>query len=166
MSTPFLGEIRIVSFGFAPQGWATCDGQLVPINQNQALFAILGTTYGGNGTTTFALPDFRGRVPMHAGSGFVEGQSAGEPNHTLLPSEIPAHTHLPAGSSNSATQASPDGAFWAVTSSGSYSGSTPTTTLAPQAIAMAGGGQPHENMSPYLTLAFCIALQGIFPSRN
>jgi microcystin-dependent protein len=165
MSTPSIGEIRVVSFGFAPRGWATCDGQTLSIAQNQALFSILGTTYGGNGVNTFALPDFRGRIPVHIGSGYQEGQSSGQPTHTLLQSEMPVHTHVPAGSSNNVSQVSPDNAFWAVTSNGGYS-NTPTTTLAPQAIAVAGASQPHDNMSPYLTVAFCIALQGIFPSRN
>ena len=165
MSDPFIGEVRIVSFGFAPRGWATCDGQIMAIAQNPALFAILGTTYGGNGVNTFALPDLRGRVPVHVGPGFQLGQISGESSHTLLQSEMPPHTHQPAGSSNNVSQASPDNAFWAVTSSGSYS-NTPSTTLAPQAIAPAGSGQPHDNMSPYLAVSFCIALQGLFPSRN
>ena len=165
MAEPFLGEIRIFSFNFPPKGWAFCNGQTLPINQNQALFSILGTTYGGNGQTTFALPNFQGRVPMHVGNGFVLGQSSGEQAHTLLITEMAAHTHLPVGSSNNASQASPAAAYWATTADGSYS-SAATTNLAQQAIALAGGSQPHDNMSPYLTLTFCIALQGIFPSRN
>ena len=165
MSEPFLGEIRILSFSFAPSGWAFCDGQTLPINQNQALFSLLGTTYGGNGISTFALPNFQGRVPMHVGPGFVLGQTLGEAGHTLLVNEMPSHTHVPVGSSNTPHVASPAGAYWPTTSGGSYAPS-PTTTLAPQAIASGGGSQPHDNMSPYLTLNFCIALQGIFPSRN
>ena len=165
MAAPFLGEIRIFSFNFPPKGWAFCDGQTLPINQNQALFAILGTTYGGNGVTNFMLPNFQGRVPMHMGIGFTLGQSAGEQAHTLQISEMPAHTHPAVGSSNNVNQPSPTGAYWAVTDGGAYSTSS-TTSLASQAIVSAGGSQPHDNMSPYLTLSFCIALQGIFPSRN
>lgn len=165
MSEPFLGEIRIFSCAFAPRGWAFCDGQSLPINQYQALFSILGTTYGGDGVRTFALPNLQGSVPMHVGAGFALGQRSGEAGHTLLVSEMPAHTHVPAGSSNGPTVESPTGAFWPTTSGGSYA-PTPTATLAPQAIAPAGGSQPHDNMSPYLTLNFCIALVGIFPVRN
>jgi microcystin-dependent protein len=165
MAEPYIGEIRTFSFNFPPKGWAACNGQLLAISQNQALFSILGTTYGGNGITTFALPNFQGRVPVHAGNGFVLGESGGEQAHTLLANEMPAHTHVPVGSSNNAAQASPDSAFWAVTSDGSYS-NAPTTILGSQAIAAVGGGQAHETMSPYLTLNFCIALTGVFPSRN
>jgi microcystin-dependent protein len=169
MAEPFLGEIKMLSFSFAPKGWAMCNGQLLPINQNQALFSILGTTYGGNGIQTFALPNLQGRVPMHVGNGFVLGQSGGELSHTLVLAEIPAHTHVPVGSSNPPSVASPAGAYWPTTDGGSYS-STAGTTLAPgpidPAIAPAGGSQPHENRSPFLTLNFCIALSGIFPSRN
>ena len=135
------------------------------INQNQALFSILGTTYGGDGRTTFALPNFQGRDPMHVGAVLPLGQSSGEASHTLLISEMPTHTHPAVGSSNNANQASPTDAYWAVTSSEGYS-SAANTALAPQAIAVAGGNQPHDNMSPYLTLNFCIALAGIFPSRG
>ena len=165
MAEPFLGEIRIVSFNFPPKGWAFCNGQLLPINQNQALFSILGTTYGGNGQTTFALPNFQGRVPMHLGNGFVLGQTGGEQAHTVLISEMPPHTHLVTASSNNANQLSPGAAYFSVSASGAYAPNA-TTALAPQAITNAGGSQPHDNMSPFLTLSFCIALQGIFPSRN
>jgi microcystin-dependent protein len=165
MSAPFIGEIRIVSYGFAPKGWALCNGQTLPIQQNAALFSLLGTTYGGNGIQNFQLPNFQARIPVHRSPSYVQGHSSGESAHTLLQSEIPVHTHVAAGSSNAANAPSPSHAFWAVTANGSYSG-TPTTTLAPLAIGLAGGSQPHQNMSPYLALNFCIALQGIFPSRN
>lgn len=165
MSTPFLGEIKIFSFSFAPKGWALCNGQLLPINQNQALFAILGTTYGGDGVTTFALPNLQGRVPVHVGNGIILGQRAGEQSHTLNISELPAHTHTPVGSSSSASSASPAGDLWASLSSSGYSPS-PDTTMNPASILPTGGSQPHDNMSPYLALNFCIALQGIFPSQN
>jgi microcystin-dependent protein len=172
MADPFLSEIRIFSFNFAPKGWALCNGQLLPINQNQALFSLLGTTYGGNGQTNFALPDLRSRVSFHFGQSFNLGQAGGEEAHTLTITETPTHGHTltPAlnavvGGSANATQTSPVGNFWA------NSGKTVYTTPAPNASMGSGtvstvGGQPHENRSPFLTLNFCIALQGIFPSRN
>lgn len=165
MSEPFLAEIRIVSFAFAPRGWALCNGQVLPINQNQALFSLLGTTYGGDGRTTFALPNLQGRMPIHLGSGFNLGQAAGEPTHTLTVGEMPSHSHTVVGSSNNADQASPGGNFWAVGSTAIYA-TQPDSSLAPQSVASVGGGQPHPNWSPYLTLNFVIALQGIFPSPN
>ncbi len=165
MATPFLGEIKIFSFGFPPKGWAFCNGQLLPINQNQALFSILGTTYGGDGVTNVALPNLQGRVPVHVGDGIILGERAGEQAHTLNISELPAHTHAPVGSSSSASSATPAGNLWAILSSGSYAAG-PNTTMNPASIQVAGGSQPHDNMSPYLALNFCIALQGIFPSRN
>ncbi len=165
MSEPYLGEIKIFSFGFAPKGWAECNGQLLPINQNQALFSILGTTYGGDGQQTFALPNLQERVPIHTGNGISLGERGGEQAHTLNISELPAHTHAPVGSPNSASTGNPTGNLWASTSSGSYS-STPNTSMNPASIVAAGSSQPHDNMSPYLVLNFCIALQGIFPSQN
>ncbi len=165
MSEPFLGEIKIVSFNFAPKGWALCNGQLLPISQNQALFSLLGTTYGGDGRTTFALPDLRGRVPFHFGNGHVQGEVGGEEAHTLNLQELPAHAHTPNGSSNGASAASPAGNVWASTAAGGYSASA-DTTLNPASVTSTGGGQAHQNMSPFLALNFCIALQGIFPSRN
>jgi microcystin-dependent protein len=164
MSTPYLGEIRIVSFNFAPKGWALCNGQLLPINQNQALFSILGTTYGGNGQTTFALPNFQGRAPAHFGNGFTLGQSAGEENHTLIISEMPTHTHLVSASSAAPDAGSMANNSWAA-NSGAYD-SNVTTVMNPASIGNQGGSQPHSNMQPYLVLNFVIALQGIFPSRN
>jgi microcystin-dependent protein len=165
MSEQFLGEIRIMSFNFAPRGWALCNGQLLPINQNQALFALLGTLYGGDGRVNFALPDLQGRVPFHMGNGMVQGERGGEQTHTLAISELPAHTHVPCGSANPAGAASPAGNLWASLSSGGYLAS-PNISLNPASILPTGGNQAHENMSPFLTLNFCIALQGIFPSQN
>jgi microcystin-dependent protein len=167
MSEPFLGQISIFAFGFAPKGWAQCNGQVMPIAQNQALFALLGTTYGGNGQNTFALPDLRGRVGMHAGRNHPQGQSGGEEAHTLSIAETPSHTHAALCSSSPATTADPSGAFWAAKSGGlSPYASTSNSQCSPQAIAASAGGQPHNNMAPTLTLSFCIALTGIFPSRN
>ena len=165
MGEPFLAEIRIVSFNFAPKGWAFCNGQLLPINQNQALFALLGTTYGGNGTTTFALPNLQGRVPFHFGGNFTLGQTGGEATHTLSTSEMPAHNHLAMASSSNADQVSPSANFWAKGAASAYS-AAPNNAMSPASLAQAGGSQPHENMSPFLVLNFVIALQGIFPSRN
>jgi len=164
MAEPFLSEIRIMSFNFAPKGWALANGQLLPINQNQALFALLGTTYGGNGQTTFALPDLRGRVPMHAGSGHTLGERAGQEAHTLTPAELPAHTHL-VKVVNSNANAAPAGNVLAAANA-LYQPAPPNTTLAPNTIGNAGGSQPHNNQQPYLTLSFTIALSGIFPSQN
>jgi microcystin-dependent protein len=164
MTTPYLSEIRIFSFGFAPKGWALCDGQLLPINQNQALFSLLGTTYGGDGRVTFGLPNFQGRVPMHMGGGFTLGQVAGEAQHTLVPAEMPAHTHTLSGQAGPRTVSAPAGA---VLATGDIYGLGPTdSTLASAAVTSTGGSQPHLNLQPYLTLNFCIALQGIFPSQN
>jgi microcystin-dependent protein len=169
MATPFLSEIRIFSFSFPPKGWAFCNGQLLPINQNQALFALLGTTYGGDGRVNFALPDLRGRAPMHLGNVYVQGERAGSENVTLLTSQVPAHTHTVACSSTPAAQFSPVNGVSAKEPNGNmpFAGSaTPGNLVNPVAIANAGGNQPHANMGPSLVLSFCIALQGIFPSRN
>ena len=170
MSLQYLGEIRIVSFSFAPKGWALCNGQTMPINQNQALFSLLGTTFGGNGQTTFLLPDFRGRAPLHAGSqqgtpAYTPGQMTGEEQHTLTLSELPLHSHFAKASTASNTLGSPSGNFWA-TGPAQYAASPINTAMAGNAIAPAGGSQAHENQPPYLVLNFIIALTGIFPSRN
>ncbi|MGD0084173.1 MAG: tail fiber protein [Acidimicrobiales bacterium] len=162
---PFLGEIRLFSFSFAPRGWALCNGQLLPINQNQALFSILGTTYGGNGISTFALPNMQGNVPIHAGNGFIEGQTGGEDNHTLVAAEMPSHTHAPVGGGQ-ATSPSPSGNLWGVNAQSTYSTATPNVAMNPANIGANGGSQPHPNQPPYLVISFCIALTGIFPSRN
>ncbi len=165
MTTPFIAEIRIFSFNFPPKGWAFCNGQLLPINQNQALFSLLGTTYGGDGQTNFGLPDLRSRVPFHFGNGHTLGERAGEEAHTLTNPEMPQHTHSPVGSSATANAAAPTGNLWATLTSAGYAPSS-NTTLNPASITNSGGSQAHNNLSPLLVLNFCIALQGIFPSRN
>jgi microcystin-dependent protein len=164
MSEPFLGEIKIISWNFPPKGWTFCNGQLLPINQNQALFSILGTTYGGDGMRTFGLPDLQGRSPIHVGNGIVLGEAGGETAHTLNLSEVPAHTHVPIGSSSAPTVGSAQGNSWATFTS--LYNSTGNNSMNPQSIPAVGGNQAHENMSPYLVLNFIIALQGIFPSQN
>jgi len=164
MSSPYLGEIRIFSFNFPPKGWAQCNGQLLPINQYQALFAILGTTYGGNGTSTFALPNLQGRLPLHPGNGILLGESGGEASHTLLVSEIPQHTHNANASNNQPSAGSPAGNVWA--SGNAAYNATVNTSMSPACLASTGGNQPHENRSPFLTVNICIAMSGIFPSQN
>jgi microcystin-dependent protein len=168
MSEPFLGEIRLMSFQFPPKGWALCNGQLLPINQNQALFALLGTTYGGNGQTTFALPDLRDRVPVHTGAGISLGQRSGEATHTVSLAELPAHTHPMAGFSTAATTSRTGSTAVPAASQGAAAYGAPgdLVAFAGNAITTVGGGQPHENRQPYLVMSFCIALQGIFPSQN
>lgn len=154
-----------MGFGFAPKGWAQCNGQLLQINQNQALFSLLGTMYGGDGKTTFALPNLQGRVPVHRGNGFTQGGVGGEQAHTLTGLEEPIHTHLAQGSSSNADNTVPTGNFLG-NASGLYGGLANTTTLHPSTITNAGGSQPHNNMQPYLTLNVCIALTGVYPSPN
>jgi microcystin-dependent protein len=168
MSQPFMGEIKIISWNYAPKGWALCNGQFLPINQNQALFSILGTTYGGNGQTTFALPDFRGRVPIYTGGsvGATLGQAGGQEFHTLTQAEMPAHNHIVQASNTAANAILPTNNVLANISTQAYGPPTNLTTLVPSTISNAGGSQPHENRSPYLVLNFIIALQGIFPSQN
>jgi microcystin-dependent protein len=165
VGTPFLGEIKIVPFNFAPKGWTFCNGSLLPINQNQALFALLGTTYGGNGITTFALPNLQGATPVHIGNGIVQGQTGGETSHTLTTAELASHTHTAVATPDAASSPLPAGNVWAQTGVPAY-GPAPNTSMTPPSIATVGGNQPHENTSPYLVLNFIIALQGIFPSRN
>ena len=166
MAEPFLSEIRMMSFNFPPKGWAFCNGQLLPINQNQALFALLGTTYGGNGQTNFALPDLRGRTPVHVGNGHTLGERAGEQAHTVSLTELPQHLHQVNGSATTGDTAVPTGDVLADTPAQIYSSPANLTSLQPGTVTNVGGGQAHENMQPYLTINFCIALQGIFPSRN
>jgi len=166
MSEPFLGEIKIISWNFPPKGWTFCNGQLLPINQNQALFSILGTTYGGDGMRTFGLPNLQGRSPMHVGNGIVLGEMGGETAHTINISELPAHTHTPVGSStNPATSPGAAGQLWSANNAKPFDPNV-TDVMVPSSISNTGGNQPHENMSPYLVLNFIIALQGIFPSQN
>ncbi len=169
MAEPFLAEIRMVSFNFAPKGWALCNGQFLPINQNQALFSLLGTTFGGNGQTNFALPDLRGRVPLHVSNTFYLGQQAGETAHTLSIQELPTHTHLVAATANSGSLTTPatnTGIAASTARDKQFSSDPPTALMAASAVSNLGGSQAHPNMPPYLTINFIIALQGIFPSQN
>jgi microcystin-dependent protein len=177
MSQPFLGEIKMFGGNFAPRNYALCNGQVMSIAQNTALFSILGTTYGGNGVQTFALPNMQGRVPMHWGSGaglstYVVGESGGTENVTLLQTQMPSHTHLVNATTAAGIASSPASALLASPSDSQggqvteYATGNPNTTLAPTSIAATGGSQPHANIQPFLCVSFIIALQGIFPSRN
>jgi microcystin-dependent protein len=168
MSQPFLAEIRMMSFVFPPRGWALCNGQLLPINQNQALFSLLGTRFGGNGQTTFALPNLQGRVPMHVGRGHPLGEVAGEQAHILSMGEMTQHTHVFNPSSVAATTNTPTSSLGLAASAGSFLYGPPANlvTMNSLAVSFVGGNQAHENMQPYLTISFCIALQGVFPSQN
>ena len=168
MAEPFLSEVRIMSFVFAPKGWALCNGQLLPINQNQGLFSLLGTTFGGDGRVNFALPDLRGRTPIHVGSGHTLGERGGEQAHTLSISELPQHVHTANASTAAATTNNPSNSLVLAQSTASslYGGASNLQAMAPAAIGNVGGSQAHLNMQPFLTLSFCIALQGIFPSPN
>jgi len=168
MAEPFLAEIRLMSFSFAPRGWAQCNGQLLPINQNQALFSLLGTTYGGDGRVNFALPNLQSRVPIHSGAGHVLGERGGEAAHTLALGEIPTHVHVVNATSVAATTNNPTAALTLARSTAAnlYAPATNPTAMSPGALATTGGSQPHENRQPFLTLNFCIALVGIFPSQN
>jgi len=168
VAEPFLSEIRLMSFVFAPKGWALCNGQLLPINQNQALFSLLGTTYGGDGRVNFALPDLRARVPIHVGSGHTLGERGGEPAHTLSIAELPQHVHGWNAKASPATTATPDATSMLAASTGdsAWGPASNLVAMSPGAILNTGGSQAHENMQPFLVLSFCIALQGIFPSPN
>jgi microcystin-dependent protein len=172
MADPFVAEIRIFPFNFAPTGWAFCDGQLMPISQNTALFSLLGTTYGGDGKSTFALPNLRGSAPMHPGQGpglslHDLGETGGSETVTLLQSETPAHTHQVNASLSDAIERVPTGQLFATgIAIGQYAAPGPLVQLSPNAVPSIGGGLPHNNLMPYLTLTFCIALQGVFPPRS
>jgi microcystin-dependent protein len=170
MAEPFLSEIRIMSFVFAPKGWALCNGQLLPINQNQALFSLLGTTYGGDGRVNFALPDLRGQTPIHVGHGHTLGERGGEQAHTVSMAEMPTHTHVARATTAQADQNSNSAAPSRMPAQSNFSflyGSPNNLQpMATNAQANVGGSQAHLNMQPFLTLSFCIALQGIFPSQN
>ena len=166
MSEPFLSEIKIVSFNFPPKGWALCNGQFLPINQNQALFALLGTTYGGNGQTTFALPNLRGRVPIHFGNGHTLGEAAGSTSVTVNIQQLPTHLHALNASTDNGNTATPVNNYLAKLNNAYHAADASLTTMEPTSVTSVGGSQPHNNMMPYLTLNFIIALQGIFPSQN
>jgi microcystin-dependent protein len=168
MAEPFLSEIRIMSFVFAPKGWALCNGQLLPINQNQALFSLLGTTFGGDGRVNFALPDLRARAPIHVGSGHTLGERGGEPAHTVNVSELPQHVHAVNANASPATTNTPSATLLFASSTGDFAWGPASNlvAMAPATLLNVGGSQAHLNMQPFLTLSFCIALQGIFPSPN
>ena len=163
MAEPFLGELRIFSFNFPPKGWALCNGQLLPINQNQALFALLGTMYGGNGQTTFSLPNLQNRVPMHVGNGHVQGESGGVANQTLTQQQLPQHTHQLQGSSSPATLRPPAGNVLGAAND-LYAAPRSLTTTVAGGVDSVGGGQAHNNTQPSLVLSVCMALQGLFPT--
>ena len=167
MAEPFLSEIRLMSFGFAPKGWALCNGQLMPINQNQGLFSLLGTTFGGDGRVNFALPDLRGRVPIHVGIGHTLGERGGEQAHTLSIAELPQHTHVLQASTVAANAPVPTNDLFAPSGGNQFFGPPNNlVSLQPPSVTNTGGSQAHLNMQPFLTLSYCIALQGIFPSPN
>ncbi|MDJ0705574.1 MAG: tail fiber protein [Leptolyngbyaceae cyanobacterium MO_188.B28] len=173
MSEPYLSQITIVGFNFAPRGYAFCDGQILPINQNQSLFALLGTTFGGDGRTSFALPDLRGRVPIHFGAGaglpnYRLGQQGGEETHSLAANEMPSHTHAVGATDAAATKSAPksDRILGQSTDENLYGGAVNLVPMDSRAVTNTGGGQAQNNMMPFLTISFCIALQGTFPSRN
>jgi microcystin-dependent protein len=165
MAEPFLSEIRLMSFVFAPKGWALCNGQLLPINQNQPLFSLLGTTYGGDGRVNFALPDLRGRTPIDVGPGHTLGERGGEQAHTLSIAELPIHQHVLNATNANGAQAVPTGNYLGAVNN-MYGAPNNLTPLSPSSVTSVGGSQAHLNMQPFLTLSFCIALQGIFPSPN
>jgi microcystin-dependent protein len=166
VSSPFVGEIRLVGFAFAPVGWAFCDGSLLLISEYETLFNLIGTTYGGDGQNTFALPDLRSRIPVHVtGGSYVIGQTGGVESVTLTQAQIPAHGHVPLASSSSAASTAPGGNVWAADADSPYSSGAPTAAMDPGAVQAAGGSQPHDNMAPFLVVNFIISLFGTFPSQ-
>jgi microcystin-dependent protein len=170
MSVPYVGEIRMVGFSFAPQGWALCDGSSLSISENDVLFNLLGTTYGGDGVNTFNLPDLRGRIPFHQGTAsgnvLVLGERAGSETVTLVPSQLPSHSHALAANSSSGSQPSPASGFWAKSSLGEFSTEAPTHSMAASSMLAVGGTQPHDNMPPFVVVNFIISLYGIYPSQS
>jgi len=166
MSSPFIGEIRMFAGNFAPVGWAFCNGAVIPIDQNDALFNLIGTTYGGDGQTTFALPNLQSRVPIHVGPGFALGQSGGAESVTLTTSQIQAHSHVPLCNSSAGSKSSPQDDVWAVSGSVLYTDAAPNVTMAAAADGAAGGSQPHDNMIPFLVINFILSLFGVFPSQT
>jgi microcystin-dependent protein len=168
MSNPYVGEIRMFGGNFAPAGWMFCEGQLLPISENETLFNLIGTTYGGDGQETFALPNLQSRVPVHVGPGFALGESGGTETVTLTTSQIPAHSHVPQANDNPGSLASPQGGVWAGSSPtlNNYSNIAPTLNMDPGAIGSAGGSQPHDNMIPFLAVNFILSLFGVFPSQT
>ena len=167
MSSPFIGEIRMFGGNFAPAGWAFCNGALIPISENDALFNLIGTTYGGDGQSTFALPNLQSRVPIHVGPGFAQGQTGGTETVTLTVNQIPSHSHVPQAQSAAGTAASPSNAVWANSSLGQFDNANPPDSpMDPGALAPSGGSQPHDNMVPFLAVNFILSLFGIFPSQT
>ena len=166
MSQPFVGEIRMFAGNFAPVGWAFCNGAVLPISENETLFNLIGTTYGGDGQNTFALPDLQSRVPVHVGPGFALGQSGGAESVTLTTSQIPAHSHVPQGNSVGGNQSAPTGGLWAKSTLDQFNTIAPTQTMAASAVGSTGGSQPHDNMIPFLVINFIISLFGVFPSQS
>jgi len=166
MSNPYVGEIRMTGFNFAPVDWSFCNGQLLPISEYEALFNLIGTTYGGDGQTTFALPNLQCRIPFHQGNSFILGQVSGTETVTLTTSQLPIHTHALAASSTGGAQASPAGGLWAQSTLEQFSTETNSHTMDPSTIVATGGSQPHDNMPPFLVINFIISLYGIFPTQN
>src|SRR5262245_14526241 len=166
MSSPFIGEIRMFAGNFAPVGWAFCNGALIPISENDALFSLIGTTYGGDGQQTFALPNLQSRVPVHVGPGFALGQTGGAETVTLATSQIPAHSHVPQAFGAQGSNSSPAGMVWAQSSLNSYDTNAPSVAMNAAACGSAGGSQPHDNMIPFLAINFLLSLFGVFPSQS
>lgn len=166
MSSPFIGEIRMFAGNFAPVGWAFCNGALIPISENDALFNLIGTTYGGDGQETFALPNLQSRVPIHVGPGFALGQAGGAEAVTLTVNQMPAHSHVPLAQTGAGSLSNPGAAVWATSSLNEFSTAAPTVNMAPAALGSSGGSQPHDNMVPFLAVNFILSLFGVFPSQT